>query len=100
LFVKKATSAASTASSLFVGQVAWWRATATPEPIPKIGCKNASPARREFNDGRAFAGRDQTLERTASDVGDFGGFIIGVDDEPVFFRPPCALTSCASSQAG
>jgi hypothetical protein len=62
-----------------VGQVAWWRATATPEPIPKIGRKNASPARREFNDGWSVAERDQTLERAASEAGDRSGLIVGVD---------------------
>jgi hypothetical protein len=60
---------------------AWWRATATLEPIPKIGCKNASPARRQLNDGRSFAERDQTLERAASEAGDRGGLIEVVDGE-------------------
>jgi hypothetical protein len=74
-------------------------AAALVQPGDEIAFEDASPARRELNDGRAFADRDQTLERTASDVCDFGGFIIGIDDEPVFARPPCALTSCVPSQA-
>jgi hypothetical protein len=61
--------------------VRWWRATATLEPILKVGRKNASPARRQFNDRRSLADLDQTLERAASEAGDRGGFIQAVDDE-------------------
>ena len=75
------------------------RATATPEPIPKIGCKNASPPRREFNDGRSFAERDQTLERTASEAGDRGGLIVGVDGERGLPAPCCGVTAFVPGQA-
>jgi hypothetical protein len=82
-----------------VARFAWWRATATPEPIPKIGCKNASPARREFNDGRSFAERDQTLERAASEAGDGGSLIVGVDSERGLPAQRCGVTPCVSSEA-
>ena len=40
-------------------------AAALVQPGDEIAFEDASPARREFNDGRSFAERDQTLERTA-----------------------------------
>ena len=66
------------------------------QPIDEIGFEDASPARRQFDDSRPLADNDQTLERTASDASDFGGFIIAEDDEPAFYRPPCALASRVS----
>jgi hypothetical protein len=66
------------------------RATPALEPIQKIRRKNASPTWRQLNEGWSLAERDRTLDRAACYAGDFGGFVIGVDDEPVFPRPRCA----------
>ena len=69
------------------------------QPIDQIAFEDASPARREFNEGRSFADRDQTLQCSAREAGDRGGFVIAVDEEPVFPRPPCDVTPCQSSQS-
>jgi hypothetical protein len=71
---------------------AWRRATAPLEPILKIGCENASPARRQLNDGWSFAERDQTLERTARDPDELGDLIVAVDNERGFPSPRCGVT--------
>jgi hypothetical protein len=74
-----------------VARLARWRAAATLEPIPKIGCKNASLAGGDFNDGRPLAERNQTLERPASDAGDRGGLIVGVDSERGLSAQRCGV---------
>src|SRR5262249_42598849 len=74
-------------------------ATMLAQPIDEIAFEDASPARRELNDGRPFPKRDQTLECAASEAGDRGGLIVGVDDEPVFPRPRCAVRTSVLSSA-
>ena len=71
---------------------AWRRATAPLEPIQKVRCKNASPARRQLNDGWSFAERDQTLERTARDPDELGDLSVAVDDERGLPSPRCGVT--------
>jgi hypothetical protein len=68
------------------------RATAALKPILQIGCKNASPARRQLNDGRSFAERDQTLERAARDADEPGDLVVAVDDERGLPSPRCGVT--------
>jgi hypothetical protein len=53
-------------------------AAALVQPADEIAFEDASPARREFNDRRSFAKRDQTFERPASEAGDRGGLIVSV----------------------
>jgi len=68
------------------------RATTLLEPNLKIRFEDASPARRQLNDGRSFAERNQTLERAARDAGDRGGIIVAVDGERRFRSPRCGIT--------
>ena len=75
-------------------------AAALVQPADEIAFEDASPARREFNDGRSFAERDQTLERTASEAGDRGGLIVGVDGERGLPAPRCGVTAFVPRQAG
>jgi hypothetical protein len=63
----------------------------------KISFEDASPARRQYDDGRSLADNYQTLNCAPSEAADFGGFVVGVDDE--FSRPPHTLTSCVPTQA-
>lgn len=67
-------------------------ATAPLKPNPKISFEYASPARREFNDGRSFAERDQTLECPASEARDRGNLIEGVDGERGLPTRRCGVT--------
>ena len=74
-------------------------AAALVQPADEIAFEDASPARREFNDRRSFAERDQTLQRTASEAGDRGGLIVGVDGERGLPAPHRGVTAFVPGQA-
>ena len=74
-------------------------AAALVQPADEIAFEDASPARREFNDRRSFAECDQTLQRTASEAGDRGGLIVGVDGERGLPAPHRGVTAFVPGQA-
>jgi hypothetical protein len=74
-------------------------AAALVQPADEIAFEDASPTRREFNDRRPFAERDQTLERTPSEAGDRSGLIVGVDGERGLPAPHCRVTAFVPGQA-
>jgi hypothetical protein len=54
----------------------------------------------KLDDGWSMAERDQTLERAASEAGDRGGLIVGVDGERGLPAPRCGVTAFVSGEAG
>ena len=74
-------------------------AAALVQPGDEIAFEDASPTRRELNDGRSLVERDQTLERAASEAGDRGSLIVGVDGERGLPAPRCGTTAFVPGQA-
>jgi hypothetical protein len=69
------------------------------QPTDQIAFEYASPARREFNDGRPFADCNQTLDRSPSEACDRGNLIEGVDGECGLTAPRCRVTAFVPGQA-